>query len=83
VDLSWTILVGAAAGVGAKLLTVGPGPGGTLVRVAIGVAGSLFATYLGQAVGLYRTGESGGFVGALFGAGVLLVIHHVFTKTAR
>jgi uncharacterized membrane protein YeaQ/YmgE (transglycosylase-associated protein family) len=82
-QLIWTILIGLMAGVLAKLITSGTGPGGLGVRTALGVAGALIATYLGQAVGLYRTGESGGFLGALLGAIVLLVIHHVFTKTAR
>jgi uncharacterized membrane protein YeaQ/YmgE (transglycosylase-associated protein family) len=37
----------------------------------------LIATYAGQAIGWYQAGQSAGFIGAVVGAIVLLLIHHL------
>ena len=81
--LQWPILIGVVAGLLAKLLTSGFGPGGLLLRVFVGVAGALFTTYLGDTIGMYRTGESGGLLGAVLGAAVLLVIYQLLLATLR
>jgi len=36
--------------------------------------GACVATYLGQAVGWYKAGESAGFIGAIVGAIIILVV---------
>ena len=78
--LIWTILIGFAAGVIAKLLTPGTGPGGFFLTASLGIAGSIIATYAGHLFGWYRAGESAGFIGALVGAIVLLVAYHVVLR---
>ncbi|MGB6589029.1 MAG: GlsB/YeaQ/YmgE family stress response membrane protein, partial [Pseudolabrys sp.] len=45
-----------------------------ILTAALGIAGSLAATYLGQALGGYRAGEGAGFIGAVVGAIILLVV---------
>ena len=76
----WTILIGFVAGLLAKMLTPGTGPGGFFLTAALGIAGSIAATYLGHLLGWYQAGESAGFIGALVGAIVLLVIYHVVMR---
>ncbi|MEO8155253.1 MAG: GlsB/YeaQ/YmgE family stress response membrane protein [Rhizobacter sp.] len=78
--LIWTILIGFLAGLVAKMLMPGRDPSGFFITAALGIGGSLAATYLGQALGLYQAGQSAGFIGAVIGAIVLLVIYHLVTK---
>lgn len=74
-SILWTILIGFVAGVLAKLLHPGKENMGFLMTTVLGVAGSLLATFLGRLVGFYKPGDSAGFVMAVFGAVVLLVIY--------
>jgi uncharacterized membrane protein YeaQ/YmgE (transglycosylase-associated protein family) len=77
----WTILIGFVVGLVAKMLTPGTGPGGFFLTAALGIAGSILVTYLGQFLGWYQPGESAGFIGALIGAVVLLVIYHLAVRS--
>jgi len=40
----------------------------------LGIVGAFVATYLGQAVGWYQAGEGAGFIGAIVGAIIVLVV---------
>jgi len=44
------------------------------LTTVLGIVGALVATYLGQAVGWYKPGEEAGFIGAIVGAIIILVI---------
>jgi uncharacterized membrane protein YeaQ/YmgE (transglycosylase-associated protein family) len=78
--LIWTILIGFVAGLVAKMLTPGRDPSGFFITAALGIGGSLAATYIGHFLGLYRAGESAGFIGAVIGAILLLVVYHLVIK---
>jgi uncharacterized membrane protein YeaQ/YmgE (transglycosylase-associated protein family) len=78
--LLYTLLIGLVIGAIAKLLMPGKDPGGCIITMLIGIAGSFIATYLGQALGLYRAGEVSGFIGALIGAMILLLIYRLVVK---
>ncbi len=78
--LIWTILIGFVAGLVAKMLTPGRDPSGFFITAALGIGGSLAATYLGQIVGLYKAGESAGFIGAVVGAIALLLVYRLVAK---
>ncbi len=78
--LIWTIVIGFIVGVVAKLLTPGKDPGGFFITAALGIVGSLAATYLGQALGLYGAGQSAGFIGAVIGAIVLLLVYRLIAR---
>jgi len=81
--LLWTILIGAAIGVVAKLLMPGRDPGGCIITILLGIAGSFLASYLGRAMGWYQDGEVAGFIFSVVGAMVLLLIYRmVFGKRA-
>ena len=53
---------------------------GWIMTILLGIAGSLAATYGGQALGIYQAGEAAGFIGAVVGAVILLVIYGLVTK---
>jgi uncharacterized membrane protein YeaQ/YmgE (transglycosylase-associated protein family) len=73
--LLWVLVIGCVAGAVARFLMPGPNkPKGFVLTTALGVAGAFFATYLGHAIGLYRPGESAGFIGASVGALLILFI---------
>ncbi|KQU50635.1 hypothetical protein ASG72_12235 [Bosea sp. Leaf344] len=76
-----TIIIGFLAGVVAKFVTPGSNePSGFILTTILGVIGAVVATYLGQALGWYRPGESAGFIGAVIGAVLLLVIWAMFSR---
>ena len=76
----WTIIIGFFAGLIAKMITPGKGPGGFFMTAVLGIAGSIAATYLGQGLGLYQPAQFAGFIAAVLGAAILLVIYHLVTK---
>jgi uncharacterized membrane protein YeaQ/YmgE (transglycosylase-associated protein family) len=49
-------------------------PSGFIVTTLLGIVGAFVATYLGQAVGWYQAGENAGFIGAIVGAIIVLVV---------
>jgi len=73
--LIWLIIFGAIVGAVAKLLMPGKDPGGFWITAAIGIAGSLIGSFLGRALGLYREGQSAGFIMATLGAILLLFLY--------
>jgi uncharacterized membrane protein YeaQ/YmgE (transglycosylase-associated protein family) len=71
----WTILVGFIAGVIAKFIHPGKESMGFILTTLLGIGGSFVATYAGQALGLYKAGEAAGFIGAVIGAIIILIIY--------
>jgi len=69
-----TIVIGFLVGLAARALKPGPDKLGIVMTTLLGVAGSVVAGYGGQALGLYEAGEPAGFVGAVVGAILLLVV---------
>jgi uncharacterized membrane protein YeaQ/YmgE (transglycosylase-associated protein family) len=78
------IIIGFVAGIIAKLLTPGPNkPSGFILTTVLGIAGAFVATFLGQAIGWYHADDGAGFIGAIVGAVVILVIYSaVIRRTA-
>jgi uncharacterized membrane protein YeaQ/YmgE (transglycosylase-associated protein family) len=73
----WTIIIGLLAGIVAKFLMPGRDPGGFIITILLGIAGAFVATYLGQAIGWYSAGEGAGFIGAVVGAIILLIVYRL------
>ena len=71
------IIVGGLAGMVAKLLMPGKDPGGCIVTILLGVAGAVLAGFLGQQIGWYDRGEGAGFLAAIVGAIILLIIYRM------
>jgi uncharacterized membrane protein YeaQ/YmgE (transglycosylase-associated protein family) len=83
-SIIWTIIVGFFAGVVAKFIMPGDNePSGFIMTTILGIVGSILASYLGQALGWYKAGEGAGFVGAIVGAIILLVIYGFFAGKRR
>jgi uncharacterized membrane protein YeaQ/YmgE (transglycosylase-associated protein family) len=76
----WTLIIGLLAGIVAKFLMPGKDPGGFIITMLLGVAGAFVATYLGQAIGWYEAGQGAGFIGAVVGAVILLIIYRVVRR---
>ena len=72
--LGW-IVFGLIVGAVAKLLMPGRDPGGFIVTSLIGIAGAVMGGFIGRALGMYGPEDAAGFVMALIGAIVLLVIY--------
>jgi uncharacterized membrane protein YeaQ/YmgE (transglycosylase-associated protein family) len=72
--LGW-ILFGLIVGVIGKFLTPGRDPGGFVITILLGIAGAVIGGFLGRAMGLYQEGEPVGFIMAVIGAIVLLVLY--------
>lgn len=76
----WTIIIGFLAGIVAKFLLPGKDPGGFIITTLLGIAGALLATYIGQAIGWYQAGHTAGFIGAIVGSIILLLLYRLFKK---
>lgn len=77
------IIVGAVAGVLAKLIMPGKDPGGCIVTILLGVAGALLAGFIGNSLGWYSQGQAGGFIAATLGAIVILFIYRLVSRRRR
>ena len=77
--IAW-IVIGFVAGGIAKLLMPGKDPGGCIITVLLGIAGALLAGFLGQAMGLESAMDGAGFIGAIVGAFVILLIYRLILK---
>lgn len=76
-----TIVIGLIVGLIARFLKPGDDSMGWIFTIVIGIGGSLLATYGGQAVGIYQAGQTAGFIGAVVGAVILLVIYSFVKKS--
>jgi uncharacterized membrane protein YeaQ/YmgE (transglycosylase-associated protein family) len=73
--LVWTLIVGFVVGLIARFLMPGKQVMGIAMTTLFGCGGAVLATYAGVALGLYKAGDTAGFIGAIVGALVLLFIY--------
>lgn len=74
------IFIGLFVGLIARFIKPGNDSMGWVMTILLGVGSSIAATYGGQALGVYKVGESAGFIGAVIGAVVLLVVYGAVKK---
>jgi uncharacterized membrane protein YeaQ/YmgE (transglycosylase-associated protein family) len=77
--LGW-IVFGLVVGVVAKLLMPGRDPGGFIVTIILGVVGALLGGYIGRALGWYGEGDPVGFIMAVVGSIILLLIYRALAR---
>lgn len=77
--LAW-IVIGGVAGAIAKLLMPGRDPGGCIITILLGIAGAVLAGFLGQQLGLDSAMNGAGFIGAIIGAFILLLIYRLIVS---
>jgi uncharacterized membrane protein YeaQ/YmgE (transglycosylase-associated protein family) len=80
--LGW-IIFGLIVGVVAKLIMPGRDPGGFIVTILLGIVGALLGGFFGRAVGWYGPNDSAGFIMALIGAIILLILYRLLVKRRR
>ncbi|QLC73174.1 GlsB/YeaQ/YmgE family stress response membrane protein [Pseudomonas sp. LPB0260] len=74
------IFIGLIVGLIARFLKPGNDGMGWIMTILLGIGGSIAATYGGQALGIYEVGQTAGFIGAVVGAVVLLIIYGAIKK---
>jgi uncharacterized membrane protein YeaQ/YmgE (transglycosylase-associated protein family) len=74
--IGW-IFFGLVVGIVAKFLMPGRDPGGFVITAIIGIVGALLGGYLGRAIGWYQEGDPVGFVVAVIGSIILLVLYRL------
>jgi len=79
-NLLWTIIIGFIAGAVAKFVMPGKDPGGFLITTGLGIGGALVATYLGRFIGWYQEGQSAGFIAAVVGALIVLIVYRLIRR---
>lgn len=79
--LGW-ILFGLIVGALAKLVMPGRDPGGIVVTILLGIVGAVVGGFIGRLLGLYRHGESAGYILATLGAIVILFAYRRFAAHA-
>ena len=79
-SILWILVIGLIIGAIAKLLMPGKDPGGCIVTMLLGIAGAVVASYLGQALGWYQPGQPAGFIGAVIGAMLLLLLYRLIFR---
>ena len=77
--IGW-IVIGLIAGGIAKLLMPGKDPGGCLITILLGIAGALLAGFIGKSIGWYEEGEAAGFIAAIVGAFIILLIYRLVMR---
>jgi uncharacterized membrane protein YeaQ/YmgE (transglycosylase-associated protein family) len=70
-----TIFVGLIVGLIARAVKPGDDKLGWIMTAVLGVGGSFLASYAGAALGLYRQGDSAGFIASVIGSVVLLFVY--------
>ena len=80
--IGW-ILFGLVVGIVGKLMMPGRDPGGFIITIVLGIAGALLGGFVGQSLGFYREGEPAGFIMAVIGSIVLLLLYRMFVGTRR
>lgn len=74
-NIIWTVLIGFLIGIVARLIMPSKNaPKGFIMTSLLGIAGSMFATYFGEYLGFYHAGQAAGFIGAVIGSMVLIVV---------
>ena len=74
--LGW-IVFGLVVGAIAKLLMPGRDPGGIIVTMLLGIVGAVLGGFVGRSLGLYGPEDSAGFLMAIVGAIVVLLLYRV------
>jgi uncharacterized membrane protein YeaQ/YmgE (transglycosylase-associated protein family) len=80
--IGW-IVIGGLAGAIAKLLMPGRDPGGCIITILLGIGGALLAGWIGRQVGWYSENEGAGFIAAIVGAFIILLIYRLIAGRRR
>jgi uncharacterized membrane protein YeaQ/YmgE (transglycosylase-associated protein family) len=77
------VVIGFIVGLIARAIHPGDDRMGFILTTLLGIVGAVFASYAGQTLGLYAPGQPAGFVGAVIGAVILLILVNLVRRTTR
>lgn len=77
------IVIGGIAGVIAKLLMPGKDPGGCIVTVLLGIAGAALTGWIAHQTNVLGPDWRSGFVGAVVGAFLILLVYRLIAARRR
>ena len=82
---SWLyiIFIGFIIGLLARFLKPGNDGMGIILTILLGIAGAMLASYIGRRMGWYAPGQAAGFIGAVIGAIVILMVMSLFRGRNR
>ena len=80
--IGW-IVFGLLVGLVAKFLMPGRDPGGFIITILLGIAGALVGGYIGRGFGWYGEGDPVGFLMAVAGAILLLILYRQVAAPRR
>jgi uncharacterized membrane protein YeaQ/YmgE (transglycosylase-associated protein family) len=81
-EILLTVVVGFVVGVVARFAMPGDQPMGWIATTLLGIGGAFLGGLGGQALGLYKIGEPVGWIGAVIGAVILLLIYRMVRRVA-
>jgi uncharacterized membrane protein YeaQ/YmgE (transglycosylase-associated protein family) len=76
-------IIGLLVGIVAKFLMPGRDGGGIIITSLLGIGGAFLAHWIGSTAGWYAPDEPVGFVAAVLGAIVLLVLYRMLFHRRR
>jgi uncharacterized membrane protein YeaQ/YmgE (transglycosylase-associated protein family) len=76
------LVVGLVVGVIARFVMPGAQPMGWIATTLLGIGGAFVGGLGGQALGLYKVGEPVGWIGAVIGAVILLLVFRLIRRAA-
>jgi len=74
-SLLGTLFIGLIVGFIARAVKPGEDKLGWIMTAILGIAGSFLASYAGAAMGMYKPGDSAGFIASVIGAVILLFVY--------
>jgi uncharacterized membrane protein YeaQ/YmgE (transglycosylase-associated protein family) len=75
-----TVIIGILAGIAATLIMPGDDPSGIIITPLIGIAGASLATYLGQYLKISIAGQPSGFIAAVVGSLLILLVYRIIFR---
>jgi uncharacterized membrane protein YeaQ/YmgE (transglycosylase-associated protein family) len=81
-EILLTVVVGFVVGAVARFAMPGDQPMGWIATTLLGIGGAFLGGLGGQALGLYKIGEPVGWIGAVIGAVILLLIYRMVRRVA-
>lgn len=76
----YIILIGFVVGLLARFLKPGNDRMGLILTVLLGIAGALLAGWIGQRMHWYQAGQPAGFIGAILGAILILILVNLIRR---
>lgn len=78
----WWMIFGLIVGLVARFLMPGRDSAGLFMTMSLGVLGAVIGGFVGRAAGWYREGEPTGFLMAVLGSIILLILFRMFRRPA-